>query len=277
VGIFGDAWEALCAGGLAQQSLQLLSVAQRLSWAARRRTTRAEDIAYCLMGLFGVHMPLLYGEGEANAFTRLQAEIARTTNDQSLFASGSWHDPDGKGDITLCYSLFAPHPSLFASAGDLKAASRHSNLSVLDGGWTPPFETPNDGWLRIRMRVCKNPDAERDRLGEADHVAFLECEVRGEADSIVGLFVQRLEDVRGMKRYVRMHRLLGKFPRLMALQSELEDVLLGALPRHIPRLEFMGKPAKIMGDETGCTGKSGCLGRRSGRQLKHKVGLATRA
>ncbi|ROW05700.1 hypothetical protein VMCG_05161 [Cytospora schulzeri] len=93
--LFTQAWHTLCAGGMARQSLNLLSVAQKLSWAATRKTTRAEDIAYCLMGLFDVHMPLLYGEGEAKAFARLQAEIAKNTNDQSLFAWGSWLDEDG--------------------------------------------------------------------------------------------------------------------------------------------------------------------------------------
>ena len=47
------------------------SVAQKMSWAAGRRTTRLEDEAYCLMGLFDVNMPLLYGEGR-KAFSRLQ-------------------------------------------------------------------------------------------------------------------------------------------------------------------------------------------------------------
>lgn len=46
------------------------SVAQRISWAAMRTTTRREDGAYCLIGLLGVHLPLLYGEGP-NAFRRL--------------------------------------------------------------------------------------------------------------------------------------------------------------------------------------------------------------
>ena len=40
------------------------SIAQRMSWASRRVTTRDEDIAYCLLGIFDVNMPLLYGEGE---------------------------------------------------------------------------------------------------------------------------------------------------------------------------------------------------------------------
>jgi hypothetical protein len=47
------------------------SVAQRMSWASERETTRLEDLAYCLLGLFGVNMPLLYGEG-SKAFLRLQ-------------------------------------------------------------------------------------------------------------------------------------------------------------------------------------------------------------
>ncbi|KAI5982586.1 heterokaryon incompatibility protein-domain-containing protein, partial [Pisolithus albus] len=68
--------------GLARQGL---SVAQIMSWAARRKTTRVEDRAYSLMGLFGVHMPMLYGEGK-KAFRRLQLEIIREFSDQSIFA-----------------------------------------------------------------------------------------------------------------------------------------------------------------------------------------------
>lgn len=61
-------------------------VAERLSWAASRTTTRPEDQAYSLMGLLNVNMPLLYGEGGEDAFTRLQLEILRKFNDQSIFA-----------------------------------------------------------------------------------------------------------------------------------------------------------------------------------------------
>ncbi|KAF2252882.1 HET-domain-containing protein [Trematosphaeria pertusa] len=67
--------------------LSRASVAQKMSWAAYRSTVRIEDRAYSLMGLFGVHVPMLYGEGE-NAFIRLQEEILRTTADDSIFA---WH------------------------------------------------------------------------------------------------------------------------------------------------------------------------------------------
>lgn len=52
------------------------SIAQKMPWAAGRRTTRSEDIAYCLLGLFGVNMPLLYEEGDM-AFIRLQEEFLK--------------------------------------------------------------------------------------------------------------------------------------------------------------------------------------------------------
>ncbi|KAH9209615.1 heterokaryon incompatibility protein-domain-containing protein, partial [Leptodontidium sp. 2 PMI_412] len=67
------------------QQLNGTSIACRMSWAADRQTTRAEDLAYCLLGIFDIHLPLLYGEGEA-AFIRLQEEICRKTTDMSLFA-----------------------------------------------------------------------------------------------------------------------------------------------------------------------------------------------
>ena len=61
------------------------SVSQRMSWAARRVTTREEDVAYCLLGLFNVNMPLLYGEGK-RSFIRLQEQILRQEEDYSIFA-----------------------------------------------------------------------------------------------------------------------------------------------------------------------------------------------
>ncbi|KAI4219834.1 MAG: hypothetical protein L6R40_008710, partial [Gallowayella cf. fulva] len=61
------------------------SVPTRMSWASKRQTTRIEDMAYCLLGIFDVNMPLLYGEGR-KAFKRLQHEIIKQTDDESIFA-----------------------------------------------------------------------------------------------------------------------------------------------------------------------------------------------
>jgi hypothetical protein len=65
--------------------LEDVPVAVRMSWAAHRLTTREEDTAYSLLGLFGVNMPLLYGEGD-KAFIRLQHEIIKAYDDHSIFA-----------------------------------------------------------------------------------------------------------------------------------------------------------------------------------------------
>jgi len=46
-----------------------------MSWSEDRQTKREEDMAYCLLGIFGVYLPLIYGEGKANAFVRLREEI----------------------------------------------------------------------------------------------------------------------------------------------------------------------------------------------------------
>jgi hypothetical protein len=51
------------------------SIADRMSWTAKRTTTREEDNAYCLLGIFDVYMPLIYGEGKKKALTRLNREI----------------------------------------------------------------------------------------------------------------------------------------------------------------------------------------------------------
>ncbi|EIW53262.1 uncharacterized protein TRAVEDRAFT_82850, partial [Trametes versicolor FP-101664 SS1] len=67
------------------QPVKSVCVAMVMSWATSRVTTREEDRAYCLMGLFGVHMPTLYGEGN-RAFVRLQEAIWERTPDASVFA-----------------------------------------------------------------------------------------------------------------------------------------------------------------------------------------------
>ena len=81
-------------------------VAARMSWACLRTTTRKEDEAYCLMGLFNIYMPLLYGEGE-RAFQRLQEEILQQEEDYSIFA---WTYIYGKGEGG---SIFASSPTQF--------------------------------------------------------------------------------------------------------------------------------------------------------------------
>ncbi|KAH6612423.1 heterokaryon incompatibility protein-domain-containing protein [Boeremia exigua] len=57
------------------RDLEEASIAQRMSWASKRETSKEEDLAYCLFGIFDIQMPLLYGERLHAAFRRLQLEI----------------------------------------------------------------------------------------------------------------------------------------------------------------------------------------------------------
>ncbi|KAF4466303.1 ankyrin repeat-containing [Fusarium albosuccineum] len=91
------------------EQIETTSIAQRMSWAADRVTTRKEDRAYSLMGIFGINMPLLYGEGE-KAFYRLQEEIMRVSEDHSLFA---WRHSGEHG------GFLAPTPSAFKDSGNI--------------------------------------------------------------------------------------------------------------------------------------------------------------
>ncbi|KAL8652641.1 MAG: hypothetical protein Q9226_004182 [Calogaya cf. arnoldii] len=88
-------------------------VAKKLSWVSRRETTRLEDMAYCMLGLCGVNMPLLYGEGE-KAFYRLQLEIIKNSDDDSIFA---WFcDNDGRLS-SFVSGMIASSPRNFAGSG----------------------------------------------------------------------------------------------------------------------------------------------------------------
>lgn len=68
-------------------NLDGVSAAKKMSWASKRVTTKVEDEAYCLFGLFDVNMVAIYGEAR-KAFTRLQEEVFKRTNDHSIFGWG---------------------------------------------------------------------------------------------------------------------------------------------------------------------------------------------
>lgn len=61
-------------------ALSMFTITERMAWAAKRTTRRAEDKAYSLLGIFGICVPLIYGEGIENAFRRLQEEVDKVTS-----------------------------------------------------------------------------------------------------------------------------------------------------------------------------------------------------
>ncbi|KAI1489839.1 HET-domain-containing protein [Biscogniauxia mediterranea] len=117
-------------------TIQCFSIAERMSWAAKRITTRPEDMAYSLMGLFGVSMPILYGEGGRKAFKGLQSEIIQMAPDMSIFA---WRgDYEGSG-------LLARSPVDFANS---------PRLSFRNSKGLSPFSMTNVG-LSIRLNIIQ--------------------------------------------------------------------------------------------------------------------------
>jgi hypothetical protein len=78
------------------------NIRMKLNWACDRTTTRTEDMAYALMGIFDVQLAIMYGEGK-KAFFRLQEEIMKRTSDVGLFVwNGDCSPYNGMiaGDIT---------------------------------------------------------------------------------------------------------------------------------------------------------------------------------
>jgi SpoVK/Ycf46/Vps4 family AAA+-type ATPase len=101
--------EALSASDLSE-----FDVTERLSWAQDRETTREEDKAYCLLGIFGCHLPLIYGEGRERALKRLKKEMLEASEDVAdAFANNaktrSQNQEERLGKI--CSWLSAPDPS----------------------------------------------------------------------------------------------------------------------------------------------------------------------
>jgi len=154
-----------CGQGLAiQHMLSSFPVATRMSWAATRKTTRLEDQAYCLLGLFAVNMPLLYGEGP-KAFLRLQEEILRTTSDQSIFAhdSGIIHGLNSSKLI----NLLATDPDGFQDFGHLRFSETPWDkqgefvLANKTIGMSLPLYQEERGWLAILDCVFENDFSSR--------------------------------------------------------------------------------------------------------------------
>ncbi|KAF5517292.1 Vegetative incompatibility protein HET-E-1 [Colletotrichum aenigma] len=107
----------------------------RLSWLARHETIRLEDMAYCMLGIFSISMPLIYGEG-SRAFMRLQEEILKVSDDHSLFC-WSWSAFSGTG------SLLASRPHAFEEA---------SQFTPRENNRPQPYSTTN-AELSIQLRT----------------------------------------------------------------------------------------------------------------------------
>ena len=161
------------------------SIAKRMSWAASRKTTREEDIAYSLIGIFDVNMAMLYGEGATRAFVRLQEEIMRMNEDQSIFA---WVKRRTAAEAPDSYhGLLADSPKNFKHTGDVvpytsSGDNKPSTMTARGLSLTLPLTPKRDGTV----------------------VAALHCPAPGQGNATrLALYLQELEQI-GKRQYARV-------------------------------------------------------------------------
>ena len=148
------------------------SVAQRMSWAARRDTKRKEDLAYCLLGIFGVTMPMVYGEGRDQAFFRLQEQIMKKTRDHSILAWGySIQSPISNPGQAIPGRILAASPSDFANSGQI--VSREQSTTLLNS------VDILSGSLRLYLSLLTTPAGET--------LGLLNCGPLNDIHQVVGI------------------------------------------------------------------------------------------
>ncbi|TRX88010.1 hypothetical protein FHL15_011112 [Xylaria flabelliformis] len=142
-----------------------MSIAARMKWASRRKTTRLEDAAYCLMGLFDVNMPLLYGEG-TKAFIRLQEEILKGSYDHSIFI---WRVPTNDSNEALS-GLLAESPQHFTDAENYRP------MPPLVSRGSTTWSMTNQG-LRLSLFLLPSRNSNDNKIQD-EYDAVLECAAR---------------------------------------------------------------------------------------------------
>lgn len=171
-----------------------------MSWASDRTATRVEDMAYCLLGLFDVHLPPLYGEG-SKAFLRLQLEILRTSDDESLFA---WREyvPYGMASGMLATSVTA-----FQASGHIRQLNHPKALTTVRDGYSPPspYQMANQG-LYMDV-IMKSPPEKMPPYLENTKIAVIRCTSAASElkDTAIAIFLHQI----GPDQYMRInpHRL----------------------------------------------------------------------
>lgn len=138
--------------------LSTSNVAERMSWAANRITTREEDMSYCLLGLFGINMPLLYGEG-SRAFFRLQEQILKQEEDYSIFA---WCLQESPGrDLS---GLLASSPKSFSKLHTVYTEDPHEQYRPLTLSWSKKTTFP---WYELHRNIDYSPLQDAPDIGQS--------------------------------------------------------------------------------------------------------------
>ncbi|TBU55267.1 hypothetical protein BD310DRAFT_695237 [Dichomitus squalens] len=242
--------------------LEAVPVARRMAWAATRVTTRVEDEAYSMMGIFGVNMQTNYGEGRY-AFIRLQEEILKRTPDQTIFAWGRFLSNCAftfanaeRRDISSTphlpntpfpkQYLFASSPKDFKDSADLIHLSRDEfarrlGISSEDDAYQVFTPTPYGMQTRVPLVAVSLTDPHSDA---PTHLALLACEDphkgllalllhrRGhasQAEYSVGTIVGSIRDLVGSDEPFSASTLWSNYNRATYVSDELLDTLRSSL------------------------------------------------
>ncbi|KAG1737691.1 hypothetical protein EDB19DRAFT_1717330 [Suillus lakei] len=152
-------------------------IAERMCWAAKRVTSRGEDRAYSLMGIFGVSLSIAYGEGPDYAFFRLVEAILQVSNNLDLL---NWA---GEPAATS-------HPTrMLPSSPDCYLMRNRSTLPALN---SPQYLTLTNRGLRLELLIVRatlssaTPQAS-DRavfIPDRRHIEEDKIEVKGSTESV---------------------------------------------------------------------------------------------
>lgn len=225
------------------------SIAQRMSWAADRKTTRVEDEAYCLLGIFNVNMPLLYGERE-KAFIRLQEHIINESNDQSIFCwsdvtitLGSAKTNHSGYFFNTATGLLAPSPLPFRGCGRI---AKIPSLKISD-----EFKMTKLG-LSITGPVISL--RERDYwAGLGDHLMYLRCYDQDAPNHHLAIMLRQL----GEDNFSRKNRTLCRLPGPLWKGTQNKRIYIrkeAAIPSYVEILQI-GKSLAFRID-TGSSGEN---------------------
>ncbi|KAJ5376515.1 heterokaryon incompatibility protein-domain-containing protein [Penicillium cosmopolitanum] len=215
--------------------LNEVCIAKKMSRVSQRKTTRPEDMAYCLMGIFNINMPLLYGEGGVKSFLRLQEEIIKTSSDTTIFA---WVDsnPSRHADLYEPHGLLATSVQHFAESHDIFQTSEFEE----------PYSMTNRG-LRIELPIF-NVSVDMRRYA----VAKLFCSRKHEFEKVdIGVYLARLDDKRFCRIIVdRFSNLYGKenskspqspltlfIPQRLSLDEQAKARLQATTPKYYDPLQ----------------------------------------
>lgn len=225
--------------------LKDISIGRRMSWAADRKTTRPEDLAYSLLGIFDVHMPLLYGEG-SRAFVRLQEEILRQSNDQTIFAWRAYTTPISQNNPSM-RGLLASSPDEFANFRgtdyyDFRGVPNRErcpsdNILPITGveQLEKPITITNRGF-----RITGHIYDKRPRVPMRSIILSLNCSFGGDPGRIVGLHLERTDGNRWAR--VKPNELFNTSTGVKAT----EQILYGLRTAdEIPRHDFVGFPGTL--------------------------------